>query len=400
LSTLSYYERIKANGDASMKSLFITCCALLSYPLFAQGPAPELIIVAPLCKATEAWNQTGPMNANVHQEMNLLCGCDPLAWGQVITYHGLNGAPAADWTFTPQTYPVCIYNADGSLLRMEHRTTSAIAYNWEDVRDQGPDAGRLMYDLGVLARTAYRPNLASGTFHRSIAKSYFGYKSQGWCYTFPLYSVGEKMCVQPDWESVILPQVRASLQAGAPMVVSLMIPTGGHAVICDGYGYAKDGTELFHFHYGWGTTSGGWKPASWWTSQNGKDPFQAVNINVHPEAIGCVLAGRVTLGGSSIQGANLTLLETGATTSTDATGSYCFTGLSENTTYTLRVEAKGNPTLTQTLTTGTFVDDQLRQKLQDQWEETHGKENRHRVPLQGGNVILDIDLARVQQNEA
>lgn len=361
----------------------------------AWAATPSVVVVEPLCKATEAFNQTGALNDNIHMGKGYPCGCDPLAWGQVLTYHGLvRDFPKKDATLVKQTYEVYLCNADGSLWKAEMRTTSGASYDWANVRDQGVDVSRLMYDLGVLGHTFYRPGMTSGTVHRDEVAKVFGYKGKGWQYTLPYYNTGSAMEVQPGWQDLIVQQLRASLHAGAPMVVSLMNSAGGHAVVCDGYGYAADGTLLFHFHYGWGKGSDQWKPATWWANPTlppGGDVFMSVNLNVHPEDLGCVVAGRVTKGGAPIVGAQV-VLQNGASCKTDATGSYCFTGLQESTTYTLTVKADGHAPMTKQIQTDRFLDDALRQLAQDAWEKEHGKENRYRVPLAGGNVIADIAL--------
>ena len=357
----------------------------------AWAAAPSVVVVEPLCKATEAWNQTGALNANIHMDKGYPCGCDPLAWGQVLTYHGLeHGFPSADWEPPKVTRDVGLYY--NSVWEMETRTTSGKGFDWVQVRDQKEDVSRLMYDLGVLGRTFYRSGGTSGTVQREDVVSVFGYKGKGWCYTLPYYYNTKEMEVQPGWQELIVQQVRASLHAGAPMVVSLHMAAGGHAVVCDGYGYADDGSLLFHFHYGWGKGSDTWKPASWWANPTmpiGGDRFMVVNVNVHPEDLGCVVAGRVTVGGKAIEGARVTLKE-GVSCTTDATGSYTFTGLPENTAYTLTVTAEGHEEVQKQIRTGRFVDDTLRGQAQDKWEEEQGKETFHWVPLEGGNVIVDF----------
>ena len=361
----------------------------------AWAATPSVVVVEPLCKATEAWNQAGALNANIHMGRGYPCGCDPLAWGQVLTYHGLvNGFPSADWEPPKVTRDVGLYY--NSVWEMETRTTSGKGFDWVQVRDQKEDVSRLMYDLGVLGRTFYRSGGTSGTVQREDVVSVFGYKGKGWCYTLPYYNnpTKQEMEVQPGWQELIVQQVRASLHAGAPMVVSLHMAAGGHAVVCDGYGYADDGTLLFHFHYGWGTGSDTWKPASWWanpTMPTGGDRFMVVNVNVHPEDLGCVVAGRVTVGDKAIEGARVTLKE-GVSCTTDATGSYTFTGLPENTAYTLTITAEGHEEVQKQIRTGRFVDDTLRGQAQDKWEDEHGKEAFHWVPLEGGNVIADVAL--------
>lgn len=363
----------------------------------AWAATPSVEVVKPLCKATEAWNQAGALNANIHMDKGYPCGCDPLAWGQVLTYHGLErDFPKQDAALPKVTRDVDLYNGDGSLWKVETRTTSGKSFSWADTRDQKEDVSRLMYDLGVLGNTVYRPGGTSGTVQRADVASVFGYKGKGWCYTLPYYNnpTKQEMEVQPGWQELIVQQVRASLHAGAPMVVSLHMAAGGHAVVCDGYGYDDDGTLLFHFHYGWGTGSDTWKPASWWanpTMPTGGDRFMVVNVNVHPEDLGCVVAGRVTVGDKAVEGARVALKE-GVSCTTDATGSYTFTGLPENTTYTLTVTAEGHEEVQKQVRTGRFVDDMLRGQAQDQWEKEQGKETFHWVPLEGGNVIADIAL--------
>ena len=116
-----------------------------------------------------------------------------------------------------------------------------------------------------------------------------------------------------------------------------------------------------------------------------------VNVNVHPEDLGCVVAGRVTVGDKAVEGARVTLKE-GVSCTTDATGSYTFTGLPENTAYTLTITAEGHEEVQKQIRTGRFVDDTLRGQAQDKWEKEQGKEPFHWVPLEGGNVIADVAL--------
>ncbi|MBQ9694116.1 MAG: C10 family peptidase, partial [Kiritimatiellae bacterium] len=261
--------------------------------------------------------------------------------------------------------------------------------------NQGATVSRLMRDLGTLANTAYRPGGTAGTFGKENLVSYFGYKGAGYKYTMPLYWENDTQKLQDDWGNLMERQVRGSLHAGAPMVVSIFTGSGGHAIICDGYGYAEDGTLLFHFHYGWGSGSGQWKPLSWFShftsTVYNDEELQTSNINVHPTALGCVLAGRVARGGVGVAGMTVTL-STGKSVTTDAAGGYVFTGLAEQTTYTVTVAEGSTVVETRSVTTGRIVDDNARQTAQDEWEDEHGKEVFHWVPLEGGNVIADFDL--------
>jgi hypothetical protein len=78
------------------------------------------------------------------------------------------------------------------------------------------------------------------------------------------------------------------------------------------------------------------------------------------------------------------------TVTTDAVGAYCFTGVEPGATYTLIVEEAGQRQ-ERTVTVREFVDDTLRAKRQDQWENEHGKDGTY-IPLSTGNTILDLAL--------
>lgn len=363
--------------------------------LLAQ--TPMVVVVEPLCNATVSWNQTGALNAKiVVDDMNYVCGCDPLAWGQIATYHGLKtGFPASDWKPTLLTDTVYLYNKTNGSLTSEKRTTSSKAYDWKDAAEQGETAGQLMYDLGVVGRAYYYPGSTLATLGRTGFANYFGYKGVGWCYTIPINGTEDGQVLQSDWAKVSEALLRGSLAAGAPIEVSITNKNGGHAIVCDGFGYAADGTLLFHLHYGWGSGSGCWKPLSWFsyfTPDNYNDEeFQTFNINVHPTDLGCVLTGRVMCGSEAVAEATVAL-SSGVSTKTDATGTYVFTGLSEKTTYALSVTAVGMEPLTQSVTTGEFVDDELKRTAEDEAKGDDASGVSVVIPLQSGNVVADISL--------
>jgi hypothetical protein len=374
----------------------VVLCGLMSGRVMAV--APETMVVEPLCKATVAWNQTGALNAFVDLGMGYPCGCDMLAWGQVAVHYGLSlGYPAASWLPTPVTSDVALYDHRGNLINFEQRTTLPGPYNWNDIRDQKSAASRLMRDLGALGHSAYRPGATSGTLGNLGFAKYFNYKGEGYKLTMPL---GNGRLIQEDWPQVITASVRGSLQAGAPTVVGILTKTGGHMIVCDGFGYDAEGKEVIHLHYGWGAESGKWLPMSWfWTFGAREDEFQALFFNVHPQVLKGIVAGRVTREGQGVPGVRLRLVPATDTATapafkdavtTDAVGAYCFTGVEPGATYTLIVEEAGQRQ-EHTVTVREFVDDTLRAKRQDQWENEHGKDGAY-IPLSTGNTILDIAL--------
>ncbi|MDO4527658.1 MAG: C10 family peptidase [bacterium] len=365
-----------------MKTIAILSTLLFVAPLIAIEP--ETIIVAPLCAPTAAWNQSGKLNEMVKG----FCGCDPLAWGQVVTYHALTtNDPPADWQPTPVTDFVQFPNH-----RTEMRTTTSEDYNWENVRDQkGDDAARLMWDLGILGHTLYTDVGSSGTVGNTRIADYFGYKGKGWTYTLPFYwKDNTTRQVEETWPDIAERLVRCSLHAKAPMVMIVIPKNGGiHAIVCDGYGYAKDGTLLLHFHDGWGPTSATWRPFSFLLSEGNptqqQEGFNVLYANVHPNDLGCIVAGRITRDGNPLPNVTVTL-STGQSTTTDATGSYCFTGLQPETDYTLTAtDAACALNIVKPFKTGRFIDDALRNKAQDESKDKH-------IFLETGNILLDFPL--------
>lgn len=365
------------------KSFFSLLMVLIALPLSA-ALEPEVIAVHPLCAPTDGWNQSGRLN----ELTGTLCGCNPLAWGQVITYHGLvTGFPGAGWQPKPVTDFVQM-EQDGQVQQV-WRTTTPGAYDWKEVSDQGYDAARLMWDLGILGHTLYADTAASGTVTSGRVMDYFGYKGKGWIYTLPLYwKTLHTQIVEESWPELAERLMRGTLHAGAPSVVGITTEAGGlHAIICDGYGYAKDGSLLFHFHDGWGKGSDKWRPISFfWTVGNPakrQEGISTVYVNVHPEDLGCVLAGRVTRKGKPVEGAQVTL-STGETRLTDPAGCYCFTRLAPETDYTVQVKVAGVE-VKRAVKTGRFIDDPLRNQEQDKYKDRH-------VFAEGGNILADFDF--------
>lgn len=375
-------------GLALLLGLGVAVCGI------AQSPSH--LVVAPLCSPTSAWNQTGELNRLIHMDRGYVCGCDPLAWGQVATYHGLESRfPAADWTPQPLTQQdawVQLQTADGARTIVP-RQLSGRGYDWKDVAAQGPDAGRLMWDLGILGHTLYVPGVSMGTVSNVRAAAYFGYQGQGWCYSLPLYTPpeGDSPILQSDWPQLAERLVRGSLHAGAPLVVMLNTTIGGHAVICDGYGYDEKGTPWIHLHYGWGTPANpgvGWMPMVWfWSEAREGDRFRVLYANVHPQDLNCVLAGVVTQEKKPVEGVTVKL-SNGKSVTTTAAGGYCFVGLAPRTTYTVTVQLPTGETLEKQVTTGQFLDDSLRSAAQDEVKDRH-------VSLEVGNVLADFELAEM-----
>lgn len=369
---------------------------------------PKYTVIEPVCQATN-WNQDGALNTHVKLDKDYKCGCDPLAWGQILTYHALNhNFPAPDWE--PKPVKATVGLKSGTSNTYEERTTMSGKYDWEKIRDQVEEkdangevfshAGRLMWDLGVLGRTQYGLTSGSaGTVKLEDIRDYFHYENMGYLYTAP---VVDKILL-PYWREMLRTFLRTSLQAGAPLATMI----DGHMIVTDGFGFDNDGKEWFHVDYGWGNSSG-----KWWDMETAVKTIVAIYPNVYPTELGSIIAGRVTnVFNEPISGATVTLTQKDGTftqtATTDATGTFCFTNLPlnsadalkaedlESTAYLLTCSADGYFGQTKEVYTHPFIDDALRNTKHNDCENQLGKDelgDNFFFPHSAGNTLQDFTL--------
>ena len=329
-----------------------------------RSDAPDFVIVAPRCAATD-WDQKDELNAYVGHKVlsgyvdgagrsgfdRAVCGCDPLAWGQVLVYHALNhGVPAQGWEPPPFEGSVG-YGAEDV-----PRASWPGAYDWAAVRDKktlGAADGledipvaRLMWNLGLLGKVNYQSALgAAGAIKVEDFKAYCGFADGA------MYS-----------------------------------KISGHMIVVDGWGVDADGKEWFHVDKGYGSASG-----RWWDLDKLADEGFAFYPNVFPTDLGGVIVGRVATDGAvPVLGATVTLSTADGkikdTATTDANGCYVFTGLPKPSAdavvdpavpypadrYVLTVQAEGYADApAQTVTVESHVDEPTREAKQDVWDEAH-----------------------------
>ena len=362
----------------------------------AQGDAPDFVIVAPRCEATD-WNQTAELNAYVGKKDlsgyvggagrsgfdGAVCGCDPLAWGQVLVYHALNhGVPKQGWEPTPFEGSV------GYGLEDVPRASWPGTYDWEAVRDkqtlgaegkpQDIPVARLMWNLGLLGKVNYQSKLgAAGTIRVEDFKAYCGF-ADGAMYS----KIRRNGVTVPYWPDLMRRLLRVGAQVEAPTPLTI----NGHIIVADGWGVDADGKEWFHVDKGWGSASGRW----WDLDQLVTEGF-AFYPNVFPTDLRGVIVGRVATDGAvPVPGATVTLSTADGkikdTITTDANGCYVFTGLHKPSAdavvdpavpypadrYVLSVQAEGYADApAQTVTVESHVDDLTCKAKQAVWDEAH-----------------------------
>lgn len=374
---------------------------------------PAWTAIEPLCAATD-WDQEGALNAYFGYESEGkikydACGCDPLAWGQVVVYHALNhGFPAAGWEPTPVTATVNFLGVDIS------RTTMSGPYDWEAIRDKvwekdgegktlSCPVGRLMWDLGIIGNAKYAyDTLATCWSYDSTSDAtiytYFNYAGKGYRYTAPVVNEVQ----QPYWREMLRTLLRTSLQAGAPVVTSIQLSGGGHMVVTDGYGVDANGKEWFHIDYAWQSVK-----SYWWDLDEFIANVNAVYTFVSPTDLGGVIAGRVTTPtGAPIAGATLVVSNgrDARVVTTDAAGLYTFAGFeaisdagvtSEDLArryYTVTALAEGCEVATQCVALTAYVDDDRQSVKQGEAEKALGKDAFYTFPLMIGSALADFTL--------
>lgn len=398
--------------SVSLLFAFGTCASLWA------ASAPERVIVSPLCAATESWNQDGKMDDYIGE--GWLCGCDPLAWGQIAVYHALNhGIPSASFV-PPQVENTVIVNGKEEArqsLRLEPYDWVAVRDRTEATRENGETenpVARLMYDFGIIGGATYASGATMATVSPKGFKDYFDFED-GYCYTrpSPYWNLPEGF----DWDDMLHRILRVSLQVGAPLCTGIYTPSskeedGNHKIVADGWGVDADGTEFIHVNYGWGGGSNGW-----WDWERVSDApsndrgLKNVYANVFPTALGSVVVGRVSdAGRAPIVGAAVTLTaEDGTvwTARTDAEGCYVFKNLPlvdtktlypptalPTDTYTVAVSAAGYVSQSATVTVEGYIDDALRDQKHEEWENEVGKGDEAPIvyPIAYGGSVADFVL--------
>ena len=320
--------------------------------------------IAPLVKSK--WGQTWVCYSswhcyNYYTANNYPSGCVATAMAQLMRYHERPGTAIGVHAFTIEVdgSPQTAYTRGGD--------GSGGAYNW-GIMELDPEfdcgglteperqaIGALCYDSGVSVETSYSPD-GSGACMTDVKDALlntFGYSN-----AIDGHNWGS------DVGTGLNGMVNSNLDAGYPTLFGIVKEgaSGGHAVVCDGYGY-NFLTLYHHLNMGWDGKSDAWYnlPNIDCSSPGPFDTVYECIYNIYTSGSGEIVSGRVTdTSGDVVIGATVTAERTGGGTYSAATndsGIYALAKVPSASTYTVSVTKPGYDFTDQAVTTGTSTND-------------------------------------------
>ena len=211
--------------------------------------------------------------------------------------------------------------------------------------------GALTHDAGASVNMQYTPEASgSDTLQAATALiSTFGYSNTKKGYN------AEANIPCPNRETMVNP----NLDARYPVLFGISGPDGGHAIVCDGYGYDTQ-TLYHHLNMGWSGFDDAWYnlPIIFTDVANFYSIYKCV-YNVYTNGTGEIISGRVMdNSGSPVSGATVTATG-GYSATTDTKGIYALVNLPSATSFTISVAKTGLLFTPQTVSTGTSLDNTI-----------------------------------------
>jgi len=293
----------------------------------------------PPCTSTDpdAYNYYTPPH-KPGNDANYVCGCGATAEAQVMRYFQY---PTAGIGVKPGTYSV----AGG-----EPRTGHTLGgddyggpYDWENM-PLTTSSSTPLAERQAIGRLTWDAGLAECTNYDTVAK---GGSSTGWDYdpysltTFFQYSnaingdnFGSNLSA-----SDLYAMVNPNLHAKYPVILGIEGTSGGHAVVCDGYGYSVSTTMYHHLNMGWSGEDDCWYNLPTIDAVKNKELYTSIRectYNIYTTGTGEIIAGRVTdYNGVPIPSAQITANPGGYRASTDLNGIYAIPKVPSSTYYTV-----------------------------------------------------------------
>ncbi|HKW30348.1 MAG TPA: C10 family peptidase, partial [Verrucomicrobiae bacterium] len=327
-------------------------------------PSVSDVRVAPLTQTT--WDQstvgvnacynyyTPPYGAG--SPANYVCGCVATAMAQLMRYwqYPVNGVGTASFTIyvtdVQQSRSLLGGNGAGGPYDWGNMVLSP---NGSSTLAQRQAIGALCADAGVSVSMQYNMQGSgeSGAYMQDVQGA-----------LVQTFGFANAVCGDNNTANIgpgLIGMVNPNLDAGCPVLLGIS-GDGGHAIVCDGYGYNLS-TLYHHLNLGWSGSD-----TAWYNLPNidaGGYAFNSVDAcvyNAWTNGSGEIISGRITDGsGTPVAGVLVTATRTGGgtyTTTSKANGIYALAKIPAASTYTVSASKAGYIFVNQVATTGQSTD--------------------------------------------
>lgn len=285
---------------------------------------------------------------------NYVCGCVATAMAQVMRYyqHPTTGVGTASYMITvngtPQSRALRGGNGSGGPYDYASMPLNPAA---SASLQQRQAIGALCHDAGVAAHMMYAAD-GSGAYlddANEAMLTVFGYGNS-------IFGFNNGNNIGAALNTMLNP----GLDAGYPSILGIIAPSGGHAIVCDGYGY-NGATMYHHLNLGWAGAADAWYNLP--TVDTGYITFTSVTdclYNLYVSGSGEIISGQVTdNNGNPVAGVAVSATRTGGgnySATTNARGIYALAKIPSNSQYTVAAQKEGYVFAPQTVTTGKSSD--------------------------------------------
>ncbi len=308
---------------------------------------PGDIRVLPLLRSQ--WGQAkacGDDLYNYYTPSNYPCGCLATAMAQVMRYYEYPTGPIGVHEFAIE-----VSGTRGQKENTRGGDGLGGAYNWSDMplrpledcnnltEIQRQAIGALCYDAGIAVEMQYQSD-GSGALMPDAKNAMVDL----FLYNNVVLGYDSNRNIHSAMKEMINP----NLDAKAPVILAIsdpFDPNGGHAVVCDGYGY-ESSTLYYHLNMGWNGTDDIWYnlPDIDAVSHKYTTVFGCL-YNISTTGAGEIISGRVLdPDGRPVSNVKVSAEPGGRLpleVFTDDRGIYALENLESNTTYTIWPMAEG-----------------------------------------------------------